>query len=94
MTSKVMKMTSRNWGMIYKAKLLVMTLCLIVFTGCGTFATRSRDHSFGAYPYEAVAADFDLFYLGDGSTLNTSCGDLIFISSSIVGDFVLDTAND
>lgn len=66
-------------------------LCLSVCCGCGTYATRSRDHSFGAYPYAAVAADMDMFYLGDGSTLNTSCGDLAFIISSIVGDFVLDT---
>ena len=39
---------------------IAMTLVVVMCAGCGTVSTRLGDHTFGGYPYEAVAIDVRL----------------------------------
>jgi len=38
-------------------KQIGIALLLLTLTGCGTVVSRTGSHSFGAYPYQAVATD-------------------------------------
>jgi len=43
------------------ARFALLSLCTAIVAGCGTVMTRNGSATFGAYPYQSIAADGQLF---------------------------------